>query len=77
MFQDELRAKVELTVFFKSMWPNTEVQKQQTFKHRNTQNGSKSTNNKSQTMTFCFLRCLLRCEGEVVPILQILIDVVE
>ena len=26
--------------------------KQQTLKHRNTQNGSKSTNHKSQTMTF-------------------------
>ena len=29
-----------------------------------TQNGSKSTNRKSQTMTFCFLRDPLRCESE-------------
>ena len=28
-------------------------------------------------MTFCFLRGPLRCEGEVVPILQILIDIIE
>ena len=28
------------------------MHKQRTLKHRNTQNGSKSTNNKSQTMTF-------------------------
>ena len=40
--------------------------KQQTLKHRNTQNGSKSTNHKSETMTFlkfCFLRGCLHDTG--------------
>ena len=59
------------------MRPNTEVQKQRTLKHKNTQNGSKSTNHKSQTTTFCFLRHPLRSEGEKAPILKILIDVAE
>ena len=36
-----------------------------------------STNHKSQTMIFCFLRDPLRCEGEKATILQILIDVAE
>ena len=36
-----------------------------------------STDHKSQTMTFCFLRDPLRCEGEKGTILQILIDVAE
>ena len=47
-----LRAKVKLTVLFKT--------KHLTLKHRNTQNGSKSTNHKSRTTTFCFLRGSLR-----------------
>ena len=71
------RAKLKLTALFNNMRPNTEVQKQRTLKHKNTQNGSKSTNHKSQTTTFCFLRSPLRSEGEKAPILQILIDVAE
>ena len=53
-----LRAKVKLTVLFKNK------AKQLSLKHRNKQNGSKSTNHKSQTTTFCFLRGSLRCKGE-------------
>ena len=51
-----------------------------TLKHRNTQNGLKSTNYKSQTTTVCFVRSLLRCKGEKAKkasLLEILIDVVE
>ena len=51
----KLRTKEKLTALFKNTRPNFEVQKQQTLKHRNTQNGSKSTNHKSQTMNFFFL----------------------
>ena len=40
----KLRAKVKLTALFK----NAPLQKQRTLKHRNTQNGSKSTSHKSQ-----------------------------
>ena len=69
-----LRAKLKLTALFNNMRPNTEVQKQRTLKHKNTQNGSKSPNHKSQTWTFW---SPLRSEGEKAPILQILIDVAE
>ena len=71
----KLRAKLRLTALVNNMRPNTEVQKQRTLKYKNTQNGSKSTNHKSQTTTFCFLRRPLRSVGEKAPILQILIDV--
>ena len=68
-----LRAKVKLTVLFKK-------KKHLTLKRTNTENGSKYTNHKSQTTTFCFLRGSLRCKGEKakkVLLLLILIDVVE
>ena len=45
----KLRAKVKLTVLFKNKATNHK-------KHRNTQNGSKSTNHKSQTTAFRFPR---------------------
>ena len=51
-----------------------------TLKHINTQNGSKCTNHKSRTTTYCFLRGSLRCKGEKAKkalLFQILIDVVE
>ena len=38
--------------FFAAVNHNYDHNKQRTMKHRNTQNGSKSTNHKSQTMTF-------------------------
>ena len=56
----KLRAKEKLTPLFKNTRPNFDVQKQQTLKHRNTQNGSKSTSHKSQTMNFFFLRGAFR-----------------
>ena len=47
-----LRSKdVFITAFFAAVNHNYD-HKKRTLKHRNTQNGSKSTNHKSQTMTF-------------------------
>ena len=60
-------------VLFKNKASNLETQ--------NTQNGSKSTNHKSQMITFCFLRGSLRCikseKAKKAPLLQILTDVIE
>ena len=53
---------------------------ERTLKHRNTQNGSISTNHKSQTTAFRFLRGSLKYKGEKVkkgPLLQIVINVAE
>ena len=70
MFQcKEVKKILELTL---NLWCFSKT-KHLTLRHRNTQNGWKSTQHKSQTTTFCFLRGSLRCKGEKaknVPLLQ-------
>ena len=58
-----LKVKASFTTAFFAAVNHNYDHKQRTLKHRNTQNGSKSTNHKSQPMTFwtcCFLRGPLR-----------------
>jgi len=47
-----LRSKAAFTTTFFAAVNHSYDHKQRTLKHKNTQNGSKSTNHKSQTMTF-------------------------
>ena len=47
-----LSSKAAFTIVFFSAVNHNYDHEQQTLKHRNTQNGSKSTNHKSQTLTF-------------------------
>ena len=47
-----LKVKASFTTAFFAAVNHNYDHKQRTLKHRNTQNGSKSTNHKSQTMTF-------------------------
>ena len=47
-----LRSKAAFTIAFFAAVNHNDDHKQRTLKHRNTQNGSKSTNHKSKTMTF-------------------------
>ena len=52
----KLQAHKKLTALFKNTRPNSGVQKQRALKHRNTQNGSKSTDHKSLPIKDCFRR---------------------
>ena len=47
-----LSSKAAFTIAFFAAVNHNYDHKQRTLKHRNTQNGSKSTNHKSETMTF-------------------------
>ena len=66
---------VKLPALSKTRYRTLKLKSLETQKLWKTENGSKSTNRKSQTMTLCFLGGSLRCEGD--RKVQILIDVVK
>ena len=66
---------VKLPALSKTRYRTLKLKSLEAQKRWKTENRSKSTNRKSQTMTLCFLGSSLRCEGD--RKVQILIDVVK